>query len=222
MNLGFNSGIPVRIGESYRFSMYARRDDGFDDQVVVAIESTDGNVHGTAAIAVNSSDWTKYESIITVHATDYSSRLVILTKGKGKLYLDMISLFPAKTFRNRPNGMREDIANMIADLKPKFMRFPGGCLIHNGSLNPDDRDSMYRWKNTIGDIEQRPARRSNWSCNQTLGLGYYEYFLFCEDIGAKPIPFSPIITGMTASKPTIRKYFWANMLPVETRTITPW
>ncbi|MGM0883203.1 MAG: alpha-L-arabinofuranosidase C-terminal domain-containing protein [Bacillota bacterium] len=191
MNLGFNSGIPVKEGENYLFSVYARRDASFDEPVKVTVESVDGSVHGEATIMVSSSEWTKYELCITAKATDYSSRLVIVTKGEGKLYLDMISLFPERTFRNRPNGMREDIAALLADLKPKFMRFPGGCLIHDGSLNPDDRNSMYRWKNTLGDIAQRPARRNNWSYNQTLGLGYYEYFLFCEDIGAKPIPILP-------------------------------
>lgn len=191
MNLGFNSGIPVKQGESYLFSVYARRDASFDQPVVVTIEGTDGAVHGEVTIVVQSSEWTKYEATITANATDSSSRLVIVARGEGKLYLDMVSLFPEKTFRNRPNGMREDIAALLADLRPKFMRFPGGCLIHDGSLNPDDRDSMYRWKNTLGDIAQRPARRNNWSYNQTLGLGYYEYFLFCEDIGAKPIPILP-------------------------------
>jgi alpha-L-arabinofuranosidase len=87
--------------------------------------------------------------------------------------------------------MRQDIAQLLADMTPKFMRFPGGCLVHDGSINADDRNSMYRWKNTIGDIEQRPSRRNNWRYNQTLGLGYYEYFLFCEDIGAKPLPVLP-------------------------------
>jgi alpha-L-arabinofuranosidase len=191
MNLGFNSGIPVKQGEAYLFSVYARRDANFDEPVVVTIEGTDGVVHGEAAIVVETSEWTKYEATITANATDSSSRLVIVTKGKGKLFLDMVSLFPKRTFRNRINGMREDIAVMIADLKPKFMRFPGGCLVHDGSLNPEDRNSMYRWKNTLGDIEQRPARRNSWGYNQTLGLGYYEYFLFCEDIGAKPIPILP-------------------------------
>lgn len=191
MNLGFNSGIPIKRGETYLFSVYARREASFDEPVVVTIEGTDGTVHGEATIVVQSSEWTKYEAKLTAIDTDFSSRLVIVTKGKGKLYLDMVSLFPEKTFLNRPNGMREDIAALIADLKPKFMRFPGGCLIHDGSLNPDDRDSMYRWKNTLGDLTQRPARRNNWSYNQTLGLGYYEYFLFCEDIGAKPIPILP-------------------------------
>ncbi|MDF2648897.1 MAG: alpha-L-arabinofuranosidase domain protein [Paenibacillus sp.] len=191
MNLGFNSGIPVKQGEKYLFSVYARRDASFDEPIVVTIEGRDGTVHGEATIMANSSEWAKYEVTITANATDTSSRLVIVTKGKGKLFLDMVSLFPEKTFRNRSNGMREDIAALLADLRPKFMRFPGGCLIHDGSLNPDDRNSMYRWKNTIGDIAQRPARRNNWSYNQTLGLGYYEYFLFCEDIGAKPIPILP-------------------------------
>ncbi|MBW5445317.1 alpha-L-arabinofuranosidase [Cohnella sp. CFH 77786] len=190
MNTGFN-GIPVKQGESYLFSVYARRETSFDEPVVVTIEGTDGSVHGEATVTVQSPEWTKYEAKITAIATDTNSRLVLVTKGKGKLYLDMVSLFPERTFRNRPGGLREDIARMIADLKPKFMRFPGGCLIHDGSLNPDDRNSMYRWKNTIGDIAQRPARRNNWVYNQTLGLGYYEYFLFCEDIGAKPIPILP-------------------------------
>ncbi|XEC93531.1 alpha-L-arabinofuranosidase C-terminal domain-containing protein [Paenibacillus tarimensis] len=191
MNLGFESGIPVRQGENYLFSFYARRDTGFDEPVKIMIEGLDGTVHGEAAIVVDSSEWSKYEATITAGETDFSSRLVILSKGKGKLYLDMVSLFPERTYRNRPNGLREDIAALIAELKPKFMRFPGGCLVHDGSLNPDDRNSMYRWKNTIGDLAERPARRNNWGYNQTLGLGYYEYFLFCEDIGAKPIPILP-------------------------------
>lgn len=191
MNLGFNSGIPVKEGENYKFSVYARRETSFDVPLIVSIESTNGIIHGEAEIAVNHSEWTRYEAVIKSKATDTSSRLVIVTKGSGRVYLDMVSLFPEKTFMNRPGGMREDISLLLADLKPKFMRFPGGCLVHDGSLNPDDRDSMYRWKNTIGDVAQRPARRNNWSYNQTLGLGYFEYFQFCEDIGAKPIPVLP-------------------------------
>ncbi|MCA0755415.1 carbohydrate binding domain-containing protein [Paenibacillus sp. N4] len=191
MNLGFNSGIPVRQGHAYAFSMFAKRDSSFEEPVRIAVESTDGKVHGQAEIAVASGEWTKYEAVIVSDATDFSGRLTVLTKGQGKLYLDLISLFPAETYRNRKNGLRKDIAELIAELKPKFMRFPGGCLIHDGSLNADDRNSMYRWKNTIGPLEQRPARRNNWSYNQTLGLGYYEYFLYCEDIGAKPIPILP-------------------------------
>lgn len=87
--------------------------------------------------------------------------------------------------------MRKDIAELLEAMHPKFMRFPGGCLVHDGSLDENDRVSMYRWKNTIGPLESRPARRNNWGYHQTLGLGYYEYFQFCEDIGAKPLPVLP-------------------------------
>jgi len=191
MNLGFNTGLPLTRGENYKFSCYARKDTDFDESVKISLESTDGGIYADAIVSVTSDQWTKYEVTLTADANDYSGRLVITTKSKGKLYLDMVSLFPEKTFKNRTNGMREDISKLLADMKPKFMRFPGGCLVHDGSLDPDARDSMYRWKNTIGDIEQRPARRSNWGYNQTLGLGYYEYFLLCEDIGAKPLPVLP-------------------------------
>jgi alpha-L-arabinofuranosidase len=190
-NLGFNTGIPVRQGESYLFSMYARRNDSFEEPVRVAIESAEGIVYAEVSITVGTAEWARYEAVLTANATDFSSRLAVTTKGKGQLCLDMVSLFPEKTYKRRPNGLREDIAALLAELKPKFMRFPGGCLVHDGSLNPDDRNSMYRWKNTIGDVAERPARRNNWSYNQTLGLGYYEYFQFCEDIGAKAIPVLP-------------------------------
>lgn len=109
----------------------------------------------------------------------------------GRACLDFVSLFPEDTYKGRENGLRRDIAEYLEALHPKFMRFPGGCLIHDGSLNKDDRDSTYRWKNTLGDVMNRPPRRNNWRYNQTLGLGYYEYFLFCEDIGAEPLPVLP-------------------------------
>ncbi|MDQ6417909.1 alpha-L-arabinofuranosidase C-terminal domain-containing protein [Paenibacillus sp. LHD-117] len=189
-NLGFNSGLPYRQGETYRFSMYARRSASFDEAVAVRLEGIDGTLYGEAKVFVTS-EWEKYEVELASSATDFSGRLSVVTTGTGTLYLDMISLFPAKTFRGRSNGLREDIAELLAELKPKFMRFPGGCLIHDGSLNADDRNSMYRWKNTIGPVEQRPPRRNNWRYHQTLGLGYLEYFQLCEDISAKPIPILP-------------------------------
>ncbi|PTQ94170.1 hypothetical protein C8P68_107236 [Mucilaginibacter yixingensis] len=95
----------------------------------------------------------------------------------------MISLFPQKTFKNRANGLRADLAQVIAGLKPHFMRFPGGCLTHGDGLQ-----NIYRWKNTIGPVEQRGEQRNIWNYHQSVGLGYFEYFQFCEDIGAKPLP----------------------------------
>jgi len=192
MNLGYNSGIPLKQGEQYAFSMYAKRDgSNAAEPVEIIVESQDGIILAEATVAVQGNDWMKYEVTLTANSTNHSGRLVILTKGTGSLAIDHVLLFPQATFNNRSNGMREDIASLLKELKPKFMRFPGGCLVHDGSLNADDRNSMYRWKNTIGPLHERPARRSNWGYNQTLGLGYYEYFLLCEDIGAKPIAVLP-------------------------------
>ncbi|MDF9841659.1 MULTISPECIES: alpha-L-arabinofuranosidase C-terminal domain-containing protein [unclassified Paenibacillus] len=190
-NAGFNTGIPVKEGEHYLFSLYARRSDSFSTPVRVLIEDSNGAACASAELTVESDQWQKYEAVLTAGCTDNACRLVILTGGQGRLEVDLVSLFPQKTYLGRRNGLREDIAVLLADMKPKFMRFPGGCLVHDGSLNPHDRNSMYRWKNTIGELAERPARRNNWQYNQTLGLGYYEYFQFCEDIGAKAIPVLP-------------------------------
>ncbi|WP_310832053.1 alpha-L-arabinofuranosidase C-terminal domain-containing protein [Paenibacillus pedocola] len=190
-NAGFNTGIPVKEGEKYLFSVCMRRSDSFTTPVRVILEGVNGAVCASAEIIADSADWQKHETVLTAGFTDTACRLVILAGGQGRLDIDRVSLFPEKTYRGRRNGLREDIAVLLADMKPKFMRFPGGCLVHDGSLNPDDRNSMYRWKNTIGEVASRPARRNNWGYNQTLGLGYYEYFQFCEDIGAKAIPVLP-------------------------------
>ncbi len=189
-NLGFNDGMNIVKGEEYRFSFYARRNTGFDKEVKIVL--TDKNTKAEIAcnsLKITSCDWEKYEC--KLNATESGTcELSVLTSGKSMVYLDDVSLFPP-TFKNRENGMRRDLAQLLCDLKPKFMRFPGGCLVHDGNLDPHARNSLYRWKNTLGDVSERPARKSNWGYNQTLGLGYYEYFLFCEDIGAKPLPVLP-------------------------------
>ena len=95
---------------------------------------------------------------------------------------------PLNTWKNRENGMRQDLSQALADMKPRFLRFPGGCLTHDGHLDPDARDGVYNWKRTLGPVENRPGRRNNWVYHQTLGLGFYEYFLFCEDMGCEPLP----------------------------------
>ena len=95
----------------------------------------------------------------------------------------MISLFPQKTFKGRKNGLRADLAQTLADLHPRFMRFPGGCVAHGNGI-----DNIYRWKNSVGPLESRKPMKNLWGYHQTMGLGYYEYFLFCEDIGAEPLP----------------------------------
>jgi alpha-L-arabinofuranosidase len=182
INSGFD-GIVVRSGEKYNFSVFVRQLSDNAIPIVVKLKGKKGNVADSVTFSTDSKEWKKYTATFTATASDDSARLVILAKAKGKLALDMVSLFPQNTFKNRPNGLRADLAQTIADLHPKFMRFPGGCLAHGDGLA-----NMYRWKNTIGPVEQRVEQRNIWSYHQSVGLGYFEFFQFCEDIGAKPLP----------------------------------
>lgn len=186
-NEGYNSGMPFNEGERYAFSCYAKSRDNIT--LTVSLEDADGNIYDSKGILINSDNWKKYELELIPSATDYCGRLVITAKSCGVVCLDMVSLFPKKTFKG--HGLRKDLGELLLDLKPKFMRFPGGCLIHDGSLNREDRNAAYCWKNTIGAPEDRASRRNNWGYNQSLGLGYYEYFILCEDLGAKPVPILP-------------------------------
>ena len=207
-NLGFNTGIYIEKDKQYVFSVYAAlasdnaeacADDidkkGIPDaekaKLIIAVKDDEGNVFAKSKIVVDSYGWKKYDAVLTACESTQKGRLYIIFTGNAYVKLDMVSLFPKDTFKNRKNGLRRDIAEALADMKPRFMRFPGGCLTHDGSLDDHARNSMYRWKRTIGDVEKRPAWRNNWGYNQTLGLGYYEYFCFCEDIGAKPLPVLP-------------------------------
>lgn len=207
-NLGFNTGIYIEKDKQYVFSVYAAlasdnaeacADDidkkGIPDaekaKLIIAVKDDEGNVFVKSKVVVDSYGWKKYDAVLTACESTQKGRLYIIFTGNAYVKLDMISLFPKDTFKNRKNGLRRDIAEALADMKPRFMRFPGGCLTHDGSLDDHARNSMYRWKRTIGDVEKRPAWRNNWGYNQTLGLGYYEYFCFCEDIGAKPLPVLP-------------------------------
>ena len=191
VNEGFNTGLPLEEGEKYNLSIYSKKYEDKDMIIEVSITSEEGKVLDSTVITVDDNDWKKYTAVLSPKSTTFSGRLKISFKSIGKLSIDHVSLFPQDTFMNRENGLRKDIADLLDDLKPKFLRFPGGCLVHGGSVNSEDRDSMYRWKNTIGDVIDRPARKGNWGYNQTLGLGYYEYFCLSEDLGAKPLPVLP-------------------------------
>ncbi len=186
-NVGFGSGMSFTEGAGYRFCCYAKREQDFEGPLTVSLRGKNGEIYAASDFTV-SDVWEKYELELVAEKTDSSGRLAVTAAGRGKVYLDFVSLFPKDTYKGRKNGMRRDLAELLEAMHPKFMRFPGGCLTHDGALDPDARDAMYRWKNTLGPVEHRPARRSNWGYNQTLGLGFYEYFQFCEDIGAKPLP----------------------------------
>lgn len=202
-NQGFNDGMEIKQNEDYFFTCYAHTVDGKKHQLGIFLVDADfdkemdlsqnqkNTVLGSAVLDVDGESWSKYEIVIQAKKASHTGRLVLTLFEEGEIALDFVSLFPKHTFCGRKNGMRADLAEILLEMKPKFMRFPGGCLVHDGSLDADARDSMYRWKNTIGPVECRPARRSNWGYNQTLGLGFFEYFQFCEDIKAKPLPVLP-------------------------------
>lgn len=191
-NGGFD-GIPVKAGEAYEASfwayqafmgqMWGRGDNGRPMPVTLRLETKDGQALAETSLKVQGRQWRRLSATLTPARTVRDARLVLLAHEAGGLALDMVSLFPAKTFRQRPNGLRADLAQAIADLKPKFVRFPGGCLVHGGGVR-----RYYDWKETIGPVEQRRARRNLWGYHQTMGLGYFEYFQFCQDIGAAPLP----------------------------------
>lgn len=188
-NEGYNTGLSVEQGKEYRFTSWCRIRGGQTGAFEVRLENAEGTrCYGQADIELEAGGWKKKECRIQSHGTDAAARLVILMRQVMTVEFDVISLFPADTYRGRENGLRADIAGMLEAMKPRFLRFPGGCLTHIGSLEERDRNAMYRWKSTLGDVWDRPARRNSWDYNQTLGLGYYEYFQFCEDIGAKPLP----------------------------------
>jgi len=192
INPGYD-GIPVSAGESYRFSIFTRElfSGGRWDPVkamdplplTVQIVSESGKVLGQAQLTVSSETWQQQQATITVEASDATAHLALVATQRGGIALDEVSLFPVKTFHDRPNGMRADLGQAIADLHPKFIRFPGGCLVHGAGLN-----NLYKWKDTIGPVEQRVQQRNLWGYHQSVGLGFYEYFQFAEDIGAKPLP----------------------------------
>ncbi|MFO7369737.1 MAG: alpha-L-arabinofuranosidase C-terminal domain-containing protein [Bacteroidales bacterium] len=184
-NYGFD-GIVVRQGEKYNLSLFAKLLAGESMDFLVSLQTQKGEVLAQSKLNVAAGSWHKYETQLTATANSDSASLIVLAKTSGEVALDMISLFPEKTFKNRPNGLRADLAQKLADLQPRFIRFPGGCLVHGNSLN-----NMYRWQNTIGPLEQRKAQRNIWGYHQTAGLGYFEFFQFCEDIGAKPVPVLP-------------------------------
>ena len=189
-NLGYNSGIPLCAGSTYRFSCYVRREQDFAAPVTAALTASDGTVYASSQF-VAGADWQHISLTLTAPKTDTSARLAITAAGIGRLYFDFVSLFPIATYRQRDNGLRRDLAEKLEALHPRFMRFPGGCLVHDGALDATSHDAQYRWKNSVGRIEDRPSRRNNWGYNQSLGLGFYEYFLLCEDLGAKPLPVLP-------------------------------
>ena len=174
-------GMSVRKGEGYDFSFFVKG----KGKISVSLTGPDGSVLASAQMKVKAGDWTKYEAVLTPTA-DCSDASLSLSFPKGAFSADMVSLFPQNTFKGRKNGLRKDLAETLAAMKPRFVRFPGGCVAHGNGL-----DNMYDWKGSVGPLEARKPLRNIWNYHQTRGLGYYEYFQFCEDIGALALPVLP-------------------------------
>ncbi|MFI7615261.1 alpha-L-arabinofuranosidase C-terminal domain-containing protein [Nonomuraea terrae] len=201
-NAGFNRGLPLRKGERYELSLWAKRADTAPLTVTAEAGST---VLGRATVRVKAGGWAKYTASFTASGTTDAGRLVVQAPA-GRTDLDMVSLFPRDTFKGRENGMRADLAKMIAALEPQFLRFPGGCVANVGTYDPyadnQDRRRIYQWKETIGPVEERPTNFNFWGYNQSYGIGYYEYFQFAEDLGAEPLPVLSVgVNGCGENRP---------------------
>lgn len=182
VNAGFD-GITVKKGEKYNCSLFSKRLEGKGGKLLLSLLTKEGKVLAQATLTTAAGNWKKAGAVLTPTADAADAYLQLQPLSPGKLALDMISLFPQQTFKGRPNGLRADLAQAIADIRPRFVRFPGGCVAHGDGL-----ENIYHWKNTIGPLEARKPQRNLWGYHQTAGLGYFEYFRFCEDIGAQPLP----------------------------------
>ena len=174
-------GMAVEAGKKYDFSMYVFGRKNF----LIALLAPDGTLiaKGKMKFKGETEGWAQQSCVLTANRTEPKARLLVLPIGEQEAAVDMVSLFPQETFMNRKNGLRRDLAQAIADLRPKFIRFPGGCMSHGQGL-----ENIYHWNETVGPLQDRKPDFNIWHYHQTRGLGFFEYFQFCEDIGAEPLP----------------------------------
>lgn len=190
-NDGFR-GIGVEKNAEYTFSAMVRQIDGARTSLRVEVDEG-GKLIGQAQVSNFTKDWKKYTATLRANDTSNKARLTLLLEGEGTIDVDLVSLYPKETYQNRPNGLRKDLVTLLKEMKPGFLRFPGGCIVEGRYL-----DQRYQWKTTIGDLDERRLIINRWNTEfnwrptpdyyQSFGLGYYEYFLLSEDIGAEPLP----------------------------------
>jgi len=191
-NEGFR-GMGIRKGETYEFSLlYNPLEAGL--RIHVELLNEEDKVIGSATMALSEAEgWQSAKAELVASETSAKGKLNVWIEGKGTSSFDMISLFPKETWKNRPKGLRKDMVQLLADMKPGFLRFPGGCIVEGRDLA-----TRFQWKKTLGPIEQRELIINRWNTEfkhrltpdyfQTFGLGFYEYFQLAEDIGAEPVP----------------------------------
>ena len=192
-NEGFRS-MGIKNGVRYDFSVMYRQTTAAGKMYIELVDDNGTNIGGaTLATGFSGAEWKKQAVSFNATATALKASMNIWFEGDGTLDLDMVSLFPGDTWKNRPGGMRADMIQMLAEMKPGFIRFPGGCIVEGFDLS-----TRYQWKKTLGPIDERQLIINRWNAEfanrpapdyfQTFGLGFYEYFQLAEDIGARPLP----------------------------------
>jgi len=190
-NEGFR-GMGIKKDMQYNFSLWARQHEG-NTSLRVELVDEQGNVIGGTTVSPTGNQWKEYTASFKATATAAKAKLNVWFDGKGAVDVDMISLFPQDTWKERPKGLRADLVQLLADMKPGFLRFPGGCIVEGRDLA-----TRYQWKKTVGKIEDRELIVNRWNTEfnhrpapdyfQSFGLGFFEYFQLAEDIGASPLP----------------------------------
>jgi len=172
-------GIPLTSGKTYNLSFYARATAGFSGNITVSLESSNGaTAYAQSTAGGLTTSWQPFAVTLVPNTTDPFARLALRISQAGSVYLDVVSLFPAQTFNNRTNGLRPDLANMLVNLQPSFMRFPGGSWVGGSSLA-----DAYHWELTVGPLQNRTERANIWGYEVSNGLGFHEYLQMCEDLG---------------------------------------
>ena len=192
INEGFR-GMGIRKDAQYNFSVNARIKANSTLKMKLELINPAGTVIGKGEISGFTADWKKYQVSFNATETVPKAQFRVMLSGKGTIDIDNVSLFPSDTWKNRPGGLRNDLVQMIADLKPGFIRFPGGCIVEGRDLT-----NRYQWKTTVGPVEDRKLIMNRWNVEmqerqapdyfQSFGLGFFEYFQLAEDIGAEPLP----------------------------------
>ncbi|EKU89619.1 hypothetical protein HMPREF9447_03057 [Bacteroides oleiciplenus YIT 12058] len=174
-------GMGICLGQNYQLRTIIRTSKEYKGTVLAKLLSAEGKIIAMAQLNVPSGeDWADLKAILCAERSDSRAKLVFEFDGEGTIWLDYVSLFPKETYLNRPYGFRKDVAQMLVDLKPAFIRWPGGSIVGGITLG-----NRFEWKKTLGDPASRPGEYITWGYRCSYGMGYYEMLQFCEDIGAK-------------------------------------
>ena len=183
----------VHTGREYVLSAFVRIHTPGTQTLSARLTDEKDQPLAEATLSGFSDQWKRYEATLRPSSTNPRTQLEIMASGKGEIDIDMVSLYPKETWQNRPNGLRKDLVQLLADMKPGFIRFPGGCIVEGRRL-----ELRYDWKKTVGEIAERKALVNRWNDEfshrpapdyfQSFGLGFFEYFQLAEDIGATPLP----------------------------------